>query len=329
MDKSLLLRADASAVPTCPLYYMLETVRAYAALELAAAGDREEAMRGLVRYCINEAASVASGMLGPEQVDALDRAREDLDSYRAALTWLIAHDRASDATRIASSLMFFWAIRGHAAEGLQWYEQILELPSLSPAEEAALRAATAVMHYTLGHLENTRRAVERTLALAATTRERWIVAHSHNLLGHVEYSAGHLEAARASFTRSLDAFRALGVPSGIGNTLTGLAGVALTEGEVTQAEELLDEATAVLRDGAPGSDRWRSMFAPSLRCAAANRRKRSPTFAKALRAAGGCRTSMRMCTGSYRSRPRRGSKAMTCGRRAFWALATPSPSAPG
>ena len=31
IDKSLLLRAETSAVPTCPLYHMLDTVRAYAA----------------------------------------------------------------------------------------------------------------------------------------------------------------------------------------------------------------------------------------------------------------------------------------------------------
>ena len=34
-----------------PLYQMLETVRAYAALELTAAGERDDAMEGLARYC--------------------------------------------------------------------------------------------------------------------------------------------------------------------------------------------------------------------------------------------------------------------------------------
>jgi predicted ATPase/DNA-binding XRE family transcriptional regulator len=38
IDKSLLLRVDDSVVATCPLYHMLETVRAYAALELDIAG---------------------------------------------------------------------------------------------------------------------------------------------------------------------------------------------------------------------------------------------------------------------------------------------------
>lgn len=48
IDKSLLSRAATSAVATCPSYYMLETVRAYAALQLAAAGERDDAMEGLV-----------------------------------------------------------------------------------------------------------------------------------------------------------------------------------------------------------------------------------------------------------------------------------------
>ena len=65
IDKSLLLRAPTSAVPTCPLYQMLETVRAYAALELAAAGERDDALEGLVRYCSAEAALAAEGLAGP------------------------------------------------------------------------------------------------------------------------------------------------------------------------------------------------------------------------------------------------------------------------
>ena len=40
---------------------MLETVRAYAARELTAAGERDDALEGLVRYCTGEAALAAQG----------------------------------------------------------------------------------------------------------------------------------------------------------------------------------------------------------------------------------------------------------------------------
>ena len=100
---------------------MLETVRAYAALELTAAGERDDALEGLVRYCAAEASLAAEGLVGPAQVEWLDRVRDDLESYRGALTWLIDRGRPAEAADIAWGLMFFWLIRGHAAEGLRWY----------------------------------------------------------------------------------------------------------------------------------------------------------------------------------------------------------------
>ena len=39
-----------------PLYRMLETVRAYAAQELAASGEREDALDGLANYAVREGA---------------------------------------------------------------------------------------------------------------------------------------------------------------------------------------------------------------------------------------------------------------------------------
>ena len=50
-----------------PLYQMLETVRAYAALELTAAGERDDALAGLARYCTAEAVLAAEGLVGPRR----------------------------------------------------------------------------------------------------------------------------------------------------------------------------------------------------------------------------------------------------------------------
>ena len=123
IDKCLLLRAETS-VATRPLYQMLETVRAYAALQLSAAGERNDAMEGLARYCIGEASLAGEGLVGPAQVEWLDRVHDNLESYRDALTWLIERGRPVEASDIAWGLMFFWLIRGHGAEGLWWYKRL-------------------------------------------------------------------------------------------------------------------------------------------------------------------------------------------------------------
>jgi predicted ATPase/transcriptional regulator with XRE-family HTH domain len=250
IDKSLLLRSETS-VTSRPLYDMLETVRAYAALELTSAGERDDAMEGLVHYCTAEAPRAAEGLVGPAQVEWLNRVRDDLESYRSALAWLIDHDRPAEASDITVALMFFWIIRGHAAEGLRWYEQILNLPSLPPVVESRALLGTGAMAYSLGEIGHARAALARALALAGDTGDMAIVAQVENLLGRVEHSLGDVDTAREHYARSLEQFRALALAWGIGNSLTGMATVRLATGDSASAERLLDEATSVLRPIGP------------------------------------------------------------------------------
>jgi predicted ATPase/DNA-binding XRE family transcriptional regulator len=255
IDKSLLLRAETS-VATRPLYEMLETVRAYAALELTAAGERDDALEGLARYCTGEASRAAKGLVGSAQAEWLDHVRDDLENYRGALTWLLERGRPAEAADIAWALKYFWLIRGRAAEGLQWYEQILTLPSLPPAAESRALVGAATMWYTQGELGRARTGLTRALALAHGAGDREMVAQAENMLGHVEHGLGNVNAARDWFTHSVEGFEALGNPSGTGNALSGMAAVALATGDDGQAERLLDEATSVLRRAAPWFLTW-------------------------------------------------------------------------
>ena len=250
IDKSLLVRAETS-VKTRPLFQMLETVRAYAGLELTAKGERDDALEGLARYCVAEASLAGEGLVGPAQAEWLDRVRDDVENYRSALMWLIERRRPVEASDIASGLMFFWMIRGHAAEGLRWYEQILNLPFFPPAAESRALFGAAAMWFTQGQLEDARTAVTRALAIAHDIGRRDLVAQAENLFGYVEHAAGNMDAACACFTRGVEGFRALASPWGTGNALNGLARVALLRGDAGLAERLLNEATSELRHAGP------------------------------------------------------------------------------
>ena len=251
IDKSLLLRAETSAVATCPLYHMLETVRAYAALELSVAGEHDDAMEGLVRYCTGEASLAAEELVGPAQAEWLDRVQEDCESYRAALTWLIERGRADEASDIAWALLFFWMIRGHAAEGLHWYEEILNLPYVPPAAESRALAGAALMWFTQGELVRARAALTRAQALAVGAGDKDMVVRVDDLSARVEHALGNLDAARQRFSDAIAGFEALALPWGVGNARIGMAVVAAASGDVDQAEQLLDEATAVLQQAGP------------------------------------------------------------------------------
>ena len=250
IDKSLLHRADTS-LASRPLYQMLETVQAYAASELAASGERDEALDGLAGYCVHQAAEAGQRLVEPSQIEWLDRVRDDLDNYRSAMTWLIERGRAAEASDIAWQLLFFWVIRGRAGEGLRWYEQALSVSGLPLAAESRALVGAAIMTYTQGNLADARTRALRALELARSADDRTVVVQAENLLGHIEHASGNAASAGELFTRSVEGFKALGVAWGTGNALIGKAGVALAFGDTAQAERLLDEATSVLRETGP------------------------------------------------------------------------------
>src|SRR4029453_13815503 len=106
-----------------------------------------------------------------------------LESYRGALTWPNARPRADEACDIAWSLFFFWGIRGHATEGLRWYDAILDRPSLRRDIECRALLGTGAMRYTLGEAAPARAVVIRALALAHQTEDMLMIARAENLLG--------------------------------------------------------------------------------------------------------------------------------------------------
>ena len=95
-----------------------------------------------------------------------------------------------------------------------------------------------------------------------------IAALAEYLLGRVEHSLGHLDAARDHFAQSLERFRALALAWGIGSALSGMATIHLASGDSTAAERMLEEATSVLRPVAP----WFLALALNVRAILALRR---------------------------------------------------------
>jgi predicted ATPase/DNA-binding XRE family transcriptional regulator len=249
-EKSLLYQVEGR-VTARPLYQMLETVRAFAAFELDATGERDDALEGLARYCSREAAAAEAGLVGPEQIEWLDRVRDDSHNYRLAIAWLIEQHRSAEAAEITWRLMFFWLIRGHAAEGFRWYQAILNLPDLPPAAESRMLAGAAVMAHTRGDLEQARAAASRALTIAGEAGETTIVVHAQHVLGHIEQAGGNADKANVLLAASFDGFTAARLPWGVGNALIGLASGALAARDVEKAERLLDKATAVLRHAGP------------------------------------------------------------------------------
>jgi tetratricopeptide (TPR) repeat protein len=248
LDKSLLRRAS-SELTSRGLYIMLETVRAFAVRELEAAGERNAALEALADYYRNEGTAAASGLVGVDQAEWLNRVRDELDNHREALMWLIEQQHADAAGDIACGLLWFWVIRGHLREGLDWLKQILNLPVRLPDTEMRVLLSLAVAQYSAGMLDAARATLARSRALAERLKNAAAALEIDCVRGHVEHLAGNFGEAREYFSRSA---RGDGPPPWrMGSALTGLGWVALDTGHPADAERWLEEAGPALHDAGP------------------------------------------------------------------------------
>jgi len=249
IERSLLLRATGAETGR-PLYRMLETVRAYAATEVVATGERELAMDGLARHCIAAAATASIHLTEREQGEWLDRVRDDLENYRAAMAWLMERGRPADACGIAFHLMFFWTIRGHATEGLQWFSRLADLPSLTGSGRVSALAGAAVTAYVQGDLDRARDVGERALALSGETSSL-SAAFAENISAHVDIAVGSHAGARRRFARACERFEQLGLAWGVATSLAGSALVAAATGDLDDVERYLAAAREPLLKSGP------------------------------------------------------------------------------
>ncbi len=146
VDKSLVQFGDTGIGPA--RYRLLETIRQYAAGQLdaqgpAAAGAARIAHRDYYR-ALAEAA--APHLAAHDQAEWLDRLDAELGDLRAAIAVSQAQADPAPGLRLATSLRVYWAARGHAAEGADALQSLLDIPAAQQATLTRARALAAAAH---------------------------------------------------------------------------------------------------------------------------------------------------------------------------------------
>ncbi|MEU0489523.1 BTAD domain-containing putative transcriptional regulator [Nocardiopsis sp. NPDC006139] len=131
-------------------YRLLETIRAYAARRLAAAGEEDAVWHRYARHIADRSGrgEAADFTLDPHQADA-DRQAADV---RAVIEWSADHGHADLALRVAAYHGWFWYLRGRYREGCRLLSRALAAQGTgSPAD----RAEALLWHTVLGVAECT------------------------------------------------------------------------------------------------------------------------------------------------------------------------------
>jgi predicted ATPase/class 3 adenylate cyclase len=197
LDKSLLRhRADAPG----RRYFMLETIREYAAERLARSGAETDVRTSHATYfcALAERASLDEPSR-QDQVFWLDRLDAEHDNLRSALDYVVSRGLADVELRLVMSLRSFWYLRGYWTEGRARVEHALALPVAERPEvrtgllneaaqlaerqgDFALARALTSQHLTLGReLGDERKLAEALMraGIASVVRDDLQAAQTH------------------------------------------------------------------------------------------------------------------------------------------------------
>jgi DNA-binding CsgD family transcriptional regulator len=211
VDKSLVQFGDAGAGPG--RYRLLETIRQYAAGRLAAAGQEAETARIAHRdYYLALAEAAAPQLLAADQAQWLDRLDADMGNLRAAIAFSLIQPDLEPGLRLATSLRVFWQARGHAAEGADVVQALLDAPAAQEATPPRARALAAAAHILskTGGYAIAEDYCQEGLAIARAAGDDYLVADMLNERAWVLVTQGQQEAVPPLVERGLGLARRLG-----------------------------------------------------------------------------------------------------------------------
>jgi predicted ATPase/class 3 adenylate cyclase len=227
-------------------FWMLETIREYAAERLEESGEAEELRRRHAEHFLALAEEAEPHLRGDPK-EWLDRLQPDHDNLRAAVDHLEAAGETQLVLRLVSALANFWALRGHLAEGRRRVEDALAADERrTPARANALNAAGHFAAMT-GDLELERTRAQEALALHTELGDEWGSALSRYALADAAAAERDWATGKKLMEESVREFDRLGDDFHRISARRGLAWMHEELGDRERALELTEENLRLAR----------------------------------------------------------------------------------
>jgi DNA-binding CsgD family transcriptional regulator/tetratricopeptide (TPR) repeat protein len=238
-------------------YRLLETIRQYLLEKLDQAGEVETWRDRHLELFMTRAEEAMPKLGGTYQQLWLNWLDDEHDNLRAALAWALESEqdsqqeiaRLESSLRIASSLMYYWAMKGELQEGLEWFRRLLTRAdnriSLEVRVNAIVFASFLAMFLGDGHLSFKYGHEAVALAETAGSEGKSLMAFALAGLASGEKTAGDYPAAFSTGERVLQLYREIGPRLHLGMALISQGEIALYLGNFTIARERWSEALSV------------------------------------------------------------------------------------
>jgi predicted ATPase/class 3 adenylate cyclase len=224
-------------------FVMLETIREHARERLEQSGEAETIRRAHAQYFLELAEEAEPRLTTSEQVRWLNELDDEYGNLRAALSWSLERREAETALRLGGALWRFWYMRGHTNEGRRWLDEALSL-SAKGAESLRARALNGAGHlaWSQGDHERAKALREESLALSRQAEDKRGIADALNGLGFVIRRRGNYEAARNMHEEALTLSKELNDQWRIAHSIDLSGRAAAFQGDYAAARPRLEEA---------------------------------------------------------------------------------------
>lgn len=230
-------------------FTILETIREYAAEQLAARAEADTIGHLHAQYYLALAQAADPQLTGAEQKAWLDRLERDHDNLRAALEWSLAHENVEMAAQLGVALKRFWEVHNHFGEGRRWLRRVLaESDRVSPQLRAKVLNAAGALAIGQSDFDEAFLLLEGSLALQRKLGDELGVASALNNLGMAALSVGKYEMAVPLFEEGLEILREMGDKGRTATMLGNFAVVISQLGDMDRAARLLNESLALRRE---------------------------------------------------------------------------------
>jgi predicted ATPase/DNA-binding SARP family transcriptional activator/DNA-binding CsgD family transcriptional regulator len=232
-------------------YRLLEPIRQYALEKLDESGEADDIKRSHTQYFLALTERAEPELVGPREEEWLDRIEEELDNFRAALSWALERGDTEFGLRLAGALRLFWLKRRHAGEGRRWLEEALAREG-GTSTMALVKALGAISHVALwqGDLDRAKGASEAGLRLSAEAG----VGGGHDvalftwMLAVVSSKRGDPEQATKLAEESLALSRQANDAEFVGSSLLVLGWSSDDRGDHERAEKFYEEGVVLSRE---------------------------------------------------------------------------------
>jgi len=186
-------------------YWLLETVRQFAAARLGASGEETAVHACLLEWALQVARSAEAALPGAEGPSWSSRLSAGQASIRVALSWALGGAEPEAGRELAARLARWWIATGRYSEAGQFLTMAASLPSeADPGIQARIMLGAAWSAYHLGDNPRAASLAADGIACAQQAGEPRLEVWGRNLLAGLAWSAGdadrivaEVEASRA------------------------------------------------------------------------------------------------------------------------------------